>query len=436
MTASLLIVGGTVIDPASNQENNLDIRISGDTIIEKGKSLKQSGDEIVIDAKGLWITPGFIDIHTHLRDLGQKDKEDISSGTKAAAAGGYTTIVAMANTLPPIDNSAILSLLLNRIAEHAQIEVLPVACVTKNMEGAELTNMSELADLGAIAFSDDGLPISNMAVLKRALEYAKLVNRPLISHAEDKDLACHGIIHEGVTSTKMGLKGIPSAAETAAIARELEIVRATHSPYHFTHVSCANSVNLIRQAKKDGLPVTADVTPHHITLTTDNITAFDTAYKMRPPLRESTDREALLLGIRDGTIDAIATDHAPHTSLEKAGTMDEASVGLIGLETAFSLCFETLVKTNYISRLHLIKLLTYGPAQVMNLPIPTLDSGYQANITIVDPDCNWNYDVQRGFSRSHNTPFHGRSMTSKIAMTIYNGTTVYKDDNIIDKRCL
>lgn len=432
----LLIKGGLLVDPASNREEVLDIRVStaDQTITAIGTNLEIQNQDEVLDATGLWVCPGFIDLHTHMRDLGQKDKEDVETATRAAAAGGYTTIVVMANTDPPIDNSAILSVVLNRIAQHARIEVLPVACVTKGLQGAELTNMVDLAQAGAVAFSDDGMCINNMAVLRRALEYARLANRVIISHAEDKDLSAGGVIHEGATATKLGLPGIPITCETVAVAREIEMVRQFAAPYHFTHVSCADSVKLIRQAKADGLPITADVTPHHLALTVDEIIPYDTCYKMKPPLRTAHDTEVLLQGLQDGTLDAIATDHAPHTRLEKAGTMAEANVGIIGLESAFPLTSALLVTTNRLSPVKFVALLTTAPAKILDLPKPALAVGAHANITLVDPALEWSYDANAGFSKSRNTPFHGRKLRGKVLLTLFRGKPVYKDESALSPR--
>jgi dihydroorotase len=433
MKDTVLIQGGRLIDPANNKDTVCDMRISGGMITGIGDRLEPGKDEDVMNAHGLWICPGFIDIHTHLRDLGQKEKEDIESGTKAAAAGGFTTVVAMANTEPPVDNAATLSILLAAIKEKALVEVLPVASVTRGLQGAELTNMCELSDMGAVAFSDDGMTISNLAVLRRALEYARMTGRVVISHAEDRDLSAGGAIHEGHTCTSYGLAGIPSASETAAVARELEIVRLTGAPYHFTHLSCAQSVRLIRQAKQDGLPVTSDVTPHHLTLSVNDICGFDTNYKMKPPLRLESDQEELLAGLKDGTIDAIATDHAPHTRMEKATTMQEANVGIIGLETAFSLSYEKLVVQGTFSPTQLVSLLTISPAKVLSLPIPALDKGSAANLTIIDPAAKWTYDPDHGQSKSKNSPYAGKVMHGKPLVTIYNGRVVYSDSNVASR---
>lgn len=434
MNASILLKGGLLLDPSASKETTCDVRIVDGDLIELGADLQPGGVEQVVDASGLWITPGFIDLHTHLRDFGQSDRETIETGTLAAAAGGYTTVLAMANTDPPIDNAAILCQLMCKIEEHAHVEVLPVACVTKGMAGKELTSMVELAGAGAAAFSDDGMPIANMAVLRRALEYARLADRLIISHPEETDLSGGGSMHECAVSTSLGLAGIPAASESAAVAREIEVVRQTGCRLHFAHVSTAAATELIRRARQDGLPVTADATPHHLTLTVDDMRPYDSSYKMNPPLRTGKDQEALVAALNDGTIDAVATDHAPHTSLDKSQPFDQAPFGVIGLETAFPLALERLVSRAGMSRLSFVALFTTRPAAVLGLPQPSIAAGSQANLVMFDPQHKWTYDPGGGHSRSRNSPFHGRSMTGKAVMTVYRGKIVYKDGQLFAPR--
>jgi len=371
------------------------------------------------------VTGGFIDLHTHLRDLGQKDKETIETGTKAAAAGGFTTVVSMANTEPAMDNAAILSLLLERIRECALVEVLPAAAVTKGLAGVELTNMVELACLGAVAFSDDGMPVENLAVLRRALKHVRLTGRPIISHAEDRNLSDQGVMNEGGKCSCLGLPGIPAAAETAAVAREIEVVRSAPAPYHFTHLSCAGSVELVRRAKADGLPVTADVTPHHLCFGVEDMPPYDTKWKMNPPLRTKADHLALIKGIEDGTIDAIATDHAPHTDLEKARTIYEAPFGITGLETAFSLTYSKLVMDAGLSHHRYFELLTTSPARILGRSKPALEVGARADLVVIDPGCRWVYDPLEGQSRSHNSPAKGE-LKGKVLATVSRGKLVFQ----------
>ncbi len=426
MTRKILIKNGLLIDTLQNKEIKQDLRIEEDQIIERADKLAAQADEELIDAKGMWVAPGLIDMHTHMRDLGQKDKEDLHTGTKAAAAGGFTTVVAMANTDPVLDSGTTFSLYLQKIARSAVIEVLPVASVTRGLQGQELTNMVELAELGAVAFSDDGKPVQNLVVLRRALEYVKLTGKVIISHAEDLDLAAGGSMHEGVLSTTLGLQGITYASETVAVARELEIVRLTRSPYHFTHISCAPTVEQVRIAQSEGLPVTADVTPHHLSLCVDLLENYDTNLKMNPPLRTEEDRAAIIKGIKDGTIGAIATDHAPHTLLEKSLPFRDAPFGITGLETAFSVSYTTLVEAGHINRMQLFNLFTNGPAKILGIPAPNLNCGSKANLCIIDPDCKWIYDSKNGYSRSHNSPWNQKELKTRVVCTIYKGKPVYQ----------
>lgn len=428
----MLLKNILAIDPSRHLENQCDIRVSGNEITEHGKDLSARAGEETIDCSGLWVVPGMIDLHTHMRDLGQKDKEDLHTGSRAAAAGGFTTVVAMANTEPPLDSGLVLSMYLQKIKDNAVIDVLPVACVTKGMKGEELTNMVELADMGAIAFSDDGVTIQNMSVLRRAMEYVQLTGRTIISHAEDKDMVEGGVITEGIVSTRMGLQGRPAAAEAVAVARELELVRLMNVPYHFTHLTTARAVELIRQAKSEGLPVTADVTPHHISLSVDAICHYDTNLKMNPPLRLEMDRKALIEGLVDGTIDAIATDHAPHTRLEKSGMFAECPVGMIGLETALAVCSKELLET--LGRLKFFSLFTINPARILNLPELTLRASGPATFTVIDPKAEWIYDPARGASRSSNSPYKNHKFTGKVVMTVNKGNRVYEDLAFKEKR--
>lgn len=431
-----LIQEALVIDPGASgaKEGVKDVRIAGGVIAEVGENLKPQDDETVIKADGLWLTPGFIDIHTHLRDLGQSDREDIETGTQAAAFGGYTTVLAMANTEPPTDSALVLARILDKIKETACIQVIPACCVTKGMAGEELTNMVELANMGAGAFSDDGMPISNLAVLRRALEYSQLAGKIIISHPEDKGLSGDGCMNESPTATKLGLAGIPTASESACIAREIEVVRHTRCPIHFAHVSAAASVLLIAQAKAEGLPVSADVTPHHLVLADEDIIDYNTSFKMNPPLRSRKDQDALVEALKKGTLEVIATDHAPHTRQEKQKTFDSAPFGVIGLETAFPLLLQRLVKPKHLSIVELIAKLTINPARVLRLPQPTIKTGSPANLTLIAAEHKWIYDAAHGYSRSRNTPFNQKELIGKCVMTFYAGADVYRDDSIIASR--
>jgi dihydroorotase len=429
----LLLKKGTVYTADSQGKVNklgkgtTDVRIKNGSIAELGEQLASTPDDLVIDLSGLTVLPGFTDVHTHLRDFDQSDVEDFGSGARAAAAGGFTTIVAMANTVPPRDNVASMKDSLERIRKNACIEILPAAAVTKKLGGTELTNMGELADNGAVVFSDDGMPIMNLAVLRRALEYIAVTNSLIISHAEDKDLSGHGSMNESAQSVRMGLAGVPAASEAAAIAREIEVLRLTGGRLHFTHVSTAPSIALVKRAKADGLQVTADVTPHHLALKDEDIVSYDANFKMNPPLRSRQDQEALMSAIADGTIDAIATDHAPWSAVHKSRPFEHCSLGLIGLETAFPLTYELLVRSQLITFERLIEMLTVGPAKILNRPFAQIAKGQPANITAVDLNQRWIFDVNKSWSKSRNSPFHGRELLGKSILTFFKGQVAYRD---------
>ncbi len=389
------------------------------------QSQDRTNPEDYLDAAGAWLMPGMVDMHTHLRDLGQTIKEDIATGTKAAAAGGYTTVCAMANTVPPIDNVAILADVLERIAEKAVIKVLPVANVTRGMAGKEITEMARLQKLGAIFFSDDGLPVTNLAILRSALAQCKMLNTFITSHPEDRDLSGPGVMNESVYSLKKGLSGVPTASESACIAREIEVVRYTGGRIHFAHVSALASIKLIERAKADGLPVSADTTPHHITLCDGDIPDFDTSYKMNPPLRSQADQEACVKALAEGILDCIGTDHAPHTDEEKGRGFNAAPCGITGLELALPLCLERLSQAKMTPQ-QVLALFTSAPRRILGLPEASIAPGAVADLHLFDAKQKWTYDARKGHSKSHNSPFHGRTITGKTLATIVDGRIVFR----------
>ncbi len=424
----MLIKNGLVLNPtASNTlEDILDLRIENNRITQISTNLKPDSHETIIDATNLWVCPGFIDIHCHLRDLKQNVSEDILSGTTAAASGGYTTVVSMANTSPPIDNILALKDYKKLIAENALIEVLPLASLTKNLESNELVEIYNLAQNDVIGFSDDGNPFTNKGLLYKALLLTKNLNKLIISHPEDKNISSNGVMNQGAKSFNLGLAGIPQCSESSCIASEIELVRETDSCIHFSHVSLAASIKLIHQAKSDGLKVTCDVTPHHLALSEDNITNYNTSFKMNPPLRNSFDQMAIIKGIETGIVDAIGTDHAPHSSSLKCCTFSDAAFGVTGLETAFSLVYEKMYLSNLISKLRLISLFTSAPAKILNIDSGNLSIGKLANLTLIDPNQNWDLNKYKTHSKSKNSPFYNLELKGKVMQTIFQGNCVYQ----------
>jgi dihydroorotase len=430
---SLAIRGGRVIDPANNLDATLDILIEDGRIAAVGPGAGKGASE-AIDAAGLIVCPGFVDIHTHLREPGFEHKETIESGTRAAARGGFTTVCAMPNTEPPVDSAGGVEFILRRAAETGLVRVLPIACVTKRREGRELAELAELANAGAIAFSDDGSPVADAGLMRRALEYAGMLATPIIDHCEDPALA-GGVMHEGWVSTRLGLRGVPAAAEETMVARNIALAAETGSRVHLAHVSTSGSVELIRQAKARGLPVTAEVTPHHLALTHEAVLtgpaesvgglAYDTNAKVNPPLRTAEDTAACVAGLLDGTIDCIATDHAPHAIQDKLCEFDHAAVGISGLETALALALNVIDIETAIARL------TIDPVRTLNLDarIPglgTLTTGAPADITLIDPSAEWTVDPALFVSKGKNTPLTGTTLRGRITATVYAGKVVWQ----------
>lgn len=413
----LLLQNAVIVDPFKDNIYEADILIGKGKIKNIEQKIDPKNVKICEDLKGSYIAPGFIDLHTHLREPGNEDEETIATGVKAALAGGFTKICCMPNTDPPIDTQEAVRFIY-RQAENLLAEVYPIAAITKGRQGAELTEMVELANAGAVAFSDDGTPLKNAQIMRYALEYSRLTGKPIINHAEDIDLKADGLMNEGVVSTHLGLPGNPAIAEEIMINRDLQLAKFTSARLHVPHVSTAGSVELIRQAKAEGVHVTAEVTPHHFSLTDEYMRTFDANGKVAPPLRTEADRQALIAGLKDGTIDAIATDHAPHTIDTKETSLDLASYGMIGLETAFALAMTNLVHPGHLTLLQLIKLLTVNPAAIMNIALPKLENGVDANLTIFDPNQWWVFNRKNIYSRSQNTPFIGAELTGRIKAVV------------------
>ena len=425
----LLIKNGKYINPKTNTDEVLDVLVQDGKIVDLKKEINLNGSTKIIDAKNLWVLPGLIDIHCHLRDPGQPEKETIESGTKSAARGGFTSICPMANTKPPIDTAALVEYVNKTNQKHGSVNIFQIAAVSKGLAGEELTPFEELKSAGAIGLSDDGKPIENLSLLRHALEYAQMFDMNIVSHAEDSKLCCGGAVHEGHYSMKLGIPGIPSASEAVCVAREIELVRQTKGKIHFAHVSTKEAVKLIRQAQNEGLRITAEVTPHHLALTDEDIQDFNTNKKMNPPLRSKEDREELIKAVLDGTIGVFATDHAPHTFEEKSRSIVEAPFGIIGFETALPIYLEIFYHTGKLSPLDFVKKLTVSPASVLNIPRGSISLGDIADITVVDPGASWTYDVNNTSSKSRNSPFHGKKLKGKTIYTIVNGEVVFKDRN-------
>lgn len=429
--SSLIIKGGRVVDPAQSIDQVADVLIEDGRIAAFGKSIK-SNKAKAIDAKGMTVIPGLIDMHAHLREPGREDEETITSGLKAAVAGGFTSVCCMPNTNPAIDNSSVVEMILEKAAEAGKANLFVIGAITKGRQGQEISEMADLIKAGVVAFSDDGNCVSQSNVMRRALEYSKMFEAPLIIHAEDKSLAALGQMNEGFYSTLLGLKGIPKEAEETIIARDLILTKLTGGRVHFTHLSSKGSVELVRQAKKKGIAVTADVTPHHLILTEEALSNYDTNLKINPPLRSKQDREALIEGLRDGTIDAIATDHAPHSLEEKEKEFDSASFGMVGLETALALVLTKLVEPKKLSLSQAIAKMTANPAKILNLPEGTLAKEAMADITVFQPSAEFEVKAEQFKSKSRNSPFVGWKLKGTVEHVLVSGKLVVKEGKIID----
>ncbi len=426
----LLIANGYIVDPSQRINTGRDLLIEDGrvvSVLERGQEAPR--DVEFIDATGLIVAPGFIDLHTHLREPGAEYKETIASGASAAVAGGWTTICAMPNTDPVNDSPAVTRFIIEQ-AERAQLaNVFPIGALTKGSNGKELAEMGEMKNAGIVAVSDDGRPVPNAGMMRRAMEYARGFNLPVVDHCQDSSLTAGGVMHEGRWSLILGLKGMPAAAEDVHVIRDCVLAKLTGGSVHIAHVSTRGSIEAIRRAKEMGLPVTCEAAPHHWTLTDESVEDYDTNTKMSPPLRSQDHVDALLEGLRDGTIDAIATDHAPHHQDEKTLEFDRAPFGIIGLETAVGLAFD-LVHRGVIDLQRLVALCSTNPARIFGLKDRgTLAENAHADITILDPTCEWVFDVAASKSKSRNTPFHGRSMTGAAVATIVGGRVVYLNPN-------
>ncbi len=421
---SVLLTNGRIIDPASARDEIGDLLIS-DGVIASAKSSTQPAN--IIDCSGLVIAPGLIDLHVHLREPGQSAKETIASGTRAAAAGGFTSVVCMPNTSPTVDNPSVVSWIREKAAAEGVINVFVAGAITKGIAGEELAPVGAMRKAGIVALTDDGHCIQNHELMRRALEYARMFGLVVMDHCQDYNLVGKGVMHEGRVSTELGLPGWPAIGEEIIVQRNAMLAELCETPIHCQHLSSGGSVRLLREARKRGVALTGEVCPHHIALTDESIRAFDTNFKMNPPLRTQRDVDLLIEGIAEGTITILASDHAPHCNYEKEVEFDQAPFGILGLETEFALFHDILVRQKKAIDLpRLIALLTIEPARLLGLDRGTLTPGAAADITLIDPTLEWTVDREQSASRSRNTPFHGRELTGRAVRTIVAGKTVWK----------
>ena len=424
----LLIKGGRIIDPSRDMDEVGDLLIEDGRLKALGETDAGGGAEI-FDAAGLVVAPGFIDLHVHLREPGEEYKETIATGAAAAVAGGFTSICAMPNTVPINDNASVTRYIVEKAREAGLAEVYPVGAITCGSKGEELAEMAEMKEAGAVAVSDDGRPLMNAQVMRHAMEYARDHGLVVVDHCQDMHLAACGVMNEGRYSTLLGLKGMSRAAEESHVARDIMLAEITGARAHIAHISTAGAVEMVRAAKRRGLPVTCEVTPHHLALTDEAVTSFDTNTKMNPPLRGEEDRAALIEAARDGVIDAIATDHAPHHADEKMLEYDRAPFGVVGLETALGVVITELHHANSIPLARIVEMLTVGPGRAFSLARGSLEEGAVANVTVFDPDKEWVVDP-RGFkSKSRNTPFSGRKLRGKVVATFVRGREAFRADS-------
>jgi dihydroorotase len=417
---SLLIKNGTVIDPSQGIEQRLDVLIENGHIASLGASSATLTADKIIDAAGKFITPGLIDIHVHFREPGDEEEETIASGSASAVAGGFTTVCCMPNTKPALDNESQIEFIRRESERVGLANVLPVGAITKAREGKELAEMASMHQRGAIAFSDDGVGVADASVMRKAMQYIRMFDGLIMQHCEDHQLA-GGSMHGGVVSTTIGLGGIPAEAEQLMIARDVVLNRGIGCRYHVQHISSAFSVELVRRAKRDGLPITSEVAPHHLLLTDEACRGYDTNYKMNPPLRTQADVDACIAGVIDGTIDILATDHAPHLAEEKELEFAYAPFGIIGLEGALSLYIKALVTPGHISWMKLIDMMSTQQAAIIRSDRGTLKVGSIADVTVIDPKLNWTIDKEQFQSKSRNCPFHGWNVTGRATHTIVGG---------------
>jgi dihydroorotase len=429
---NVLIRNGRLIDPAHRRDEVTDLLIENGKVSRIGKALKSDGPKSetqIIDGTDKWVVPGLVDVHVHLREPGFEYKETIKSGTEAAAAGGFTSVCCMPNTNPVNDNQAVTRLIREKARLEGRVHVFPIGAITKGSKGEELSEIGDLVGAGCVAITDDGKPVMNSGVMRRAMEYSLAFDLPVIDHCEDEHLMDGGVMNEGVVSMELGLRGIPAAAEEVMVARNLILAELTGARLHLAHISTAGSVRLVRESKSRGVRVTAETCPHYFSLTEEAVRGYNTFAKMNPPLRTLQDRDAIRQGLKDGTLDVIATDHAPHAEDEKNREFDLAPFGIVGLETALPLTLR-LVEEGVLSLDEAVAKLTVHPARVMRLNKGHLGIGADADLCLIDPEATWTVDSSRLRSKSNNTPFAGWRMKGLVAMTIVDGRIVYSTEEV------
>lgn len=426
----VLIKNGHVIDAKTHRDGVYDIIIENGVIEEIGNDLEASNCDY-IDAEGKYVLPGFVDAHCHLRDPGFEYKEDIESGTRSAAMGGFTSIACMPNTNPVIDSESVIKYISSRAKQDGLVNVFPIGAISKGLKGEELAEIGELKFAGAVALSDDGKPVRSASLMKKALQYSSMFDIMVISHCEEMDLVDEGVMNEGYTSTVLGLKGIPSAAEEVMVSRDLILAEYTKVPVHIAHVSTELSVEMIRQAKKRGIKVTAETCPHYFSLTDKACEGFNTLAKVNPPLRTEKDVEAVIKGLADGTIDIIATDHAPHHKDEKNVEFNIAANGMVGFETAFPLAITNLVKPGHLTLAKLVEKMCVNPSTLLSINKGVIDVGRAADIVVVDPDADHTVDIEKFESKSKNSPFNGFKLKGEVCYTIVNGKVVVRESVLL-----
>lgn len=421
----LLLRGGTIVDPSQNLEEQRDLLIEGGEVAGIG-SITPRKTWQVVEVPDQIVTPGFIDMHVHLREPGREDKETILTGSRAAVAGGFTSVMCMPNTQPVNDNESITRFILDRSAKAGLVNVFPAGAITKGLQGRELAEIGEMVKAGVVAITDDGEPVQNSQVMRRALEYSKIFDIPVMDHCEDRWLASKSwCINEGAVSTKWGVPGLSGVAEELQVARDIMLSRLSGARVHIAHTSTRESLDWIRMGKQQGVNVTCEVTPHHFILSDQDMKPYDTNFKMAPPLRSPEDVQAMVQGLTDGTIDCIATDHAPHNRLEKETTLEEAAKGIVGLETAVALAWEVLVRSGLLTVRRLVELFSINPSRILKLGRGTLQEGAIADVTVIDPEREVTVDVNQFLSKGRNSPFHGWKLHGKPTMTIVGGRIVH-----------